>query len=85
MLLCITMFQKKDIFHKYLMISKYLIAKKLAIHKTFLIVTLKQKNSILRWGFLGEVQNYFPFVTGSDRTRTLLWEMSELCNGQCSN
>lgn len=67
------------------MISKYLIAKKLAIHKTFLIVTLKQKNSILRWGFLGEVQNYFPFVTGSDRTRTLLWEMSELCNGQCSN
>lgn len=32
-----------------------------------------------------KVQNYFPFVTGSDRTRTLLWEMSELCNGQCSN
>lgn len=46
MLLCIIMFQKKDIFHKYLMISKYLIAKKLAIHKTFLIVTLKQKNNI---------------------------------------
>lgn len=27
--------QKKDIFYKYLKISKYLIAKKLVIYKTF--------------------------------------------------
>lgn len=33
--LCIIMFQKKDIFYKYLKISKYSIAKKLAIYKTF--------------------------------------------------
>lgn len=51
--------------------SKHLIAKKLAIYN-FLTVLLEQKTFFLRWGFLGEVQNYFPFVMGSDRTRTLL-------------
>lgn len=77
-------FLKKDIFYKYLKISEYLIAKNWPFIKLFNCY-IKTKNKILRWGFLGEVQNYFPFVMGSDRTRTLLWEMSELCNGQCSN
>lgn len=74
----------KDIFYKYLKISKLFNCQKLAIYKKF-DCYIKTKQKILRWGFLGEVQNYFPFVMGSDRTRTLLWEMSELCNGQCSN
>lgn len=77
-------FLKKDIFYKYLKISEYLIAKNWPFIKLFNCY-IKTNKKILRWGFLGEVQNYFPFVMGSDRTRTLLWEMSELCNGQCSN
>lgn len=35
MLLCIIMFQKKDIFYKYLKISKLFNCQKLAIYKKF--------------------------------------------------
>lgn len=63
MLLCLIMFQKKDIFYKYLKISEYLIAKNWPFIKLFNCY-IKTKKQYLKVGFFRGSSELLPFCYG---------------------